>query len=90
LVENFAWETEPGWAVHILNYTNPAAHRGWIREFFPIGEQNVRVRLSGNRVPTRVELLRAESDVPFQVNNGYIEFTVPKVVDYEIAAIYGG
>ena len=90
LVENFAWETEPGWAVHILNYTNPAAHGGWIREFFPIGEQNVRVRLSGNRVPTRVELLRAESDVPFQVNNGYLEFTVPKVVDYEIAAIYGG
>ena len=86
-IEAFAWETEPGLAVHVLNYTNPAMHRGWIREFFPIGEQKVRMRLPQGAKPNRVELLRAESDAPFQVSNGYIEFTIPKVVDYEIAAI---
>jgi len=31
VVEAFAWETEPGFAVHILNYTNPNMHRGWIK-----------------------------------------------------------
>jgi hypothetical protein len=36
----------------------------------------------------RVELLRAETDIPFRVTNGTIEFTIPKVVDYEVAAMY--
>jgi len=87
VIETFAWETEPGFAVHVLNYTNPAMHRGWIREFFPIGPQKVRMRLPAGRRISRVELLRAETDIPFRLANGSIEFTIPKVVDYEVAAL---
>jgi hypothetical protein len=87
-IESFAWETEPGLALHVLNYTNPAMHRGWIREFFPIGEQKVRMRLPADAKPKRVELLRAESDIPFQLRDGALEFAIPKVLDYEIAAVY--
>src|SRR5581483_2377751 len=85
-IESFAWETEAGFAVHILNYTNPAMHRGWIRDFYAIGPQKVRMKLPPRRRVTRVELLRAEVNVPFHVSAGTIEFTVPKVVDYEVAA----
>jgi hypothetical protein len=88
VIETFAWETEAGFAVHILNYTNPNMHRGWVRSFYPIPSQKVRMKLPANRRVTRVELLRAETDVPFKVTNGTIEFTVPKVVDYEVAAMY--
>ncbi len=88
VIESFAWETDPGFAVHILNYTNPAMHRGWIRDFFPIGEQKVRMVLPRNRRVSRVELLRAEATVPFRMTDGTVEFTVPKVLDYEIAAIH--
>jgi hypothetical protein len=42
---------------------------------------------AGLRV-TRVELLKAEADVAFRVAGGAIEFTIPKVLDYEVAAIY--
>jgi hypothetical protein len=63
-------------------------HRGWIRDFFPIGEQKVRMVLPPNRRVSRVELLRAETTIPFQVTGGTIEFTVPRVLDYEVAAIY--
>ena len=88
VIESFAWETEPGFAVHILNYTNPAMHRGWIRDFFPIGEQKVRMVLPPSRKVSRVELLRAETTVPFRNSGRTVEFTVPRVLDYEVAAIH--
>jgi hypothetical protein len=43
----------------------------------------------GRRV-TRVELLRAERQVPFVGGTGTIEFTIPRVEDYEVAAMYVG
>jgi hypothetical protein len=88
VIEAFAWETQPGFAIHILNYTNPAMHRGWIREFFPIGEQRVQMRLPAGKAASRVELLRAESSIPFKLSGDMIDFTIPKIVDYEVAAIY--
>jgi hypothetical protein len=88
VIETFAWETEAGFAVHVLNYTNPAMHRGWIRNFYPIGPQKVRMTLPAGRRVTRVELLRAETDIPFRSAAGAIEFTIPGVLDYEVAAIY--
>jgi Beta-galactosidase trimerisation domain len=88
VVEAFAWETQEGFAVHVLNYTNPAMHRGWIREFYPIGGQKVRMSLPPGRRVTRVELLRAETSIPFTGGSGITEFTIPKVVDYEVAALY--
>ena len=88
VIESFAWETQAGFAVHVLNYTNPAMHRGWIREFYPIGAQKVRMTLPAGRLVTRVELLRAETDIPFHIAGATIEFTIPGVLDYEVAAMY--
>jgi hypothetical protein len=92
LVEIFAWETEPGFAVHLLNYTNPNAHHGWFSEFYPIGAQKVRFKLPPGRRVTRVELLRAERDIPFHATgdatSNLVEFTIPSVTDYEVAALY--
>jgi hypothetical protein len=88
VLEAFAWETNGGFAVHLLNYTNPAAHRGWLRDFYPIGAQQVRLKLPSASKATRVELLCAERDIPFHIAQGMITFTVPKVADYEVAAIH--
>ena len=88
VIETFAWETEAGFAVHVLNYTNPAMHRGWIRNFYPIGPQKVRMTLPPGRRVTRAELLRAEKDIPFRSAPSAIEFTIPKVLDYEVAAMH--
>lgn len=88
VVELFAWETQAGFAVHVLNYTNPAMHRGWLRTFYPIGPQKVRMFVPKGRHVTRVELLRAEITIPFTSVNGAVEFTIPRVVDYEVAALH--
>ncbi len=88
VVEIFAWETQTGFAIHILNYTNPNLHRGWIRNFYAIGEQKVRMKLPEGKRVIRVELLRAGVDVAYRVVNDAIEFTIPKVLDYEVAGLY--
>ncbi|MCW5978101.1 MAG: beta-galactosidase trimerization domain-containing protein [Bryobacteraceae bacterium] len=87
LIETFAWETEAGFALHALNYTNPNLHRGWLRRHYPIGPQKVRMTLPGGGKPARVELLKAGREVKFSIKGRIIEFTIPRIEDYEIAAI---
>ena len=87
IIETFAWQTEPGYAVHLLNYTNPNLHKGLIREFYPIGEQKVRLRLAEHERIASARLLRAGRQIPFQQRGDIVEFTVPKVADYEVAAL---
>jgi len=87
VVEVFGWETDAGFAVHLLNYNNPNLHRGSIRRFYPVGRQTVTLEVPGGRKIARVQLLRAERTVPFKQHAGRLEFTVPAVNDYEVAAI---
>ncbi len=85
VTELFAWRTEAGYALHVLNYTNPNMLRGWFRETFPIGPQRVQVRLPVN--VSQVRALRANTVLPFKRTAGGIEFTIPRVTDYEIVAL---
>lgn len=87
LIEMFAWETDPGYAIHLLNYTNPNLHRGWLRRHHPIGEQEIRLRLPPAQKVLRVELLRAEREISFSAQDGEIRLLVPRVADYEVAAL---
>lgn len=87
LIETIAWETEAGYALHMLNYTNPNAHRGWITGTYPIGEQKVSMKLPDGAKVTHVELLRSGKEIPFQHAGNRISFVVPRIEDYEVAAI---
>ncbi len=86
-VEMFAWETNPGYAIHLLNYTNPNAQHGWVRSVHPLGPQTVRMVLPENVRVKSVQLLRLERTLSFTVDRGTLIFTIPHVQDYEIAAI---
>ena len=63
-------------------------HKGWIRNFYPIGEQRVKMTLPVGKRLSRVELLRTEKDIPFNQNGDSIEFVIPSIIDYEVAAMY--
>jgi Hypothetical glycosyl hydrolase 6/Beta-galactosidase trimerisation domain len=88
VIEVFAWETEAGFALHVLNYTNPNMHKGWMRSFYPIGEQQVKMILPAGKRVSRVELLRAGKDIQFNQRDAVIEFIIPSILDYEVAAMY--
>ena len=86
-VEMFCWETSPGYAVHLLNYTNPNAHHGWMTSVTRLGPQQIAMKLPENVMVKNIELLRAEIAVPFEANSHELRFTIPSLADYEVAAI---
>jgi hypothetical protein len=87
LIEMFCWETSPGYAIHLLNYTSPNAHHGWLRTVNPVGSQKVTLRLPSEITVKSVDLLKAEQSLPFIFHNQVLQFTVPSLGDYEIAAV---
>ena len=86
-IEFFAWETNPGYAIHLLNYTNPNAHHGWMQSIYPLGPQIVSMTLPTGVKVKSVELLNAGNTVPFRLEGETLRFTIPRVEDYEVAAI---
>lgn len=87
IVELFAWETEPGYALHILNYTSPNMTRGFVRRFYAIGPQKVEFHTPSARKIRNVRALRAGRSLPFKQSNQTIQFEVPSVLDYEVVAL---
>jgi hypothetical protein len=87
LVEVFCWETAPGYAVHLLNYNTPNAFHGWVTEASPLGAQRVAMKLPSGVDVKLVELLRSGQKHAFAFRNQVLQFTVPSLADYEVAAI---
>ncbi len=86
-IELFCWETSPGYAVHLLNYSNANAFHGWLETVEPLGAQHVSMKLPRGVGVRSVALLKSERDVPFHFEDGVVQFTVPSVGDYEVAAV---
>ena len=86
-IEIFAWETTPGYAIHLLNYTNPNAHHCWLQSVYPLGPQSVSMRLPAGVNVESVELLKSEGREPFHMEGDILRFTISGVGDYEVAAI---
>ncbi|HZL28897.1 MAG TPA: alpha-amylase family protein [Acidobacteriaceae bacterium] len=87
LIEMFCWETAPGYAVHLLNYTNPSAHHGWLRSTHPLGPQKVTMKLPPGINVKSVELLKSGQRPSFAFQNQTLHFTIASLEDYEVAAI---
>jgi hypothetical protein len=87
LVELFAWETDPGLALHILNYTNPNATRPFIRKFYPIGPLHVTFQLPAGKSVSAARALRSGATLALRQSAGAVQFDVPSVRDYEVIAL---
>ncbi len=82
-----AWKQKQSMTVHLVNLTNPMLMKGPYRELIPSPPQRVRVKLPPGARPRNVQLLAAGQTPPNRVTNGWVELTVPSVLDHEIIAI---
>jgi hypothetical protein len=87
VVELFAWQTEPGFALHVMNYSNPNMTRPWVRDYYPIGAQRVTMELPAGVKVAQVELLRAERKIDHKQTGRTVEFVIPGIRDFEVAAM---
>lgn len=87
LIEIHGWETEPGYALHLVNFTSPAFRASAARSLCPLGDQKVTMTLPGGRTIKQARLLRAGRPLPVRQRGTMIEFTVPRLVDYEVVAL---
>ncbi len=87
LLDVFYWETEPGLALHLVNYTSPALMKGPAREISTVGEQKVRLRLPKGFSPQSASMLSTGEKVAMQVQGADLSMTIPKVGEYDILAI---
>ena len=87
IIEVFAWETEPGYALHLLNYTNPNMTHGAIRRAYAVGPQQVRFRVSRGRSIKSVRELRSGTSLGFHQQAETVTFKVSGITDYEVIAL---
>lgn len=87
MLELFAWETEPGYALHILNYTNPNMTRAYVRELYPVGPLQAEFTVPEDRRISNVRALRAGRALPYKQTGTHVQFEVPSVMDYEVVAL---
>ncbi len=86
-IEVFCWETAAGYSVHLLNYTNPDAQHGWLQSTYPLGPQTVTLKLPPGVRVRSIEFLRSGQTSPVHLEDQVLKFTVPRVEDYEVAAV---
>jgi len=87
VVEAFAWETEPGMALHLLNYTNPNMMRGWVRRCYPTGPLRVDLSVPAGRTVRKATALRAGRELALTKEGDRLRFETPPVTDYEVIAL---
>ncbi|MDB6038265.1 MAG: hypothetical protein JWM99_2106, partial [Verrucomicrobiales bacterium] len=81
------WQQKHSMTVHLVNLTNPMMMKGPVREFIPVAEQHVRVRLSSGAKPKRVHWLAADKTAHTHRDGDYLLTVAPSILDHEVLAI---
>ncbi len=87
LLDVTAWRNQDAIVIHLVNLTNPMTMKGPYRDFFPVGEQKVKVRLSNGVQAKNVHLLASEKTPHVERSGAELEITIPSILDHEVVAI---
>jgi hypothetical protein len=81
------WRQKESMTVHLVNLTNPMMMKGPIREFIPVGPQQVIVSVPRGATARRVQLLVSDRVLPINQNGARLTVTVPSILDHEVVAV---
>ena len=87
LFDVFYWETEPGLALHLMNYSTPALMKGPARFVARMGPQEARLKTPEGFRPRKLTTLSNSKELRFRTDGPYLVLTVPEVGEYEVVAI---
>jgi hypothetical protein len=86
LVEVTVWRNRDAIVIHLVNLSNPMAMKGPYREFLPVGEQKISVRLPQGMRARKAQLLVAGTNPRIEDGNE-LRISVPSILDHEVVAI---
>lgn len=86
LLDVTVWKDQGRTVVHLVNLTNPMTMKGPYREFFPVGEQKIKLRLSTAISSDTARLLVAKKDVKINQSGAEVTVVVPSILDHEVVA----
>jgi hypothetical protein len=82
-----AWRNRDSIVIHLVNLTNPMMMKGPFRNFVPVGEQSVSVRLPSGITAKNIRLLVGKQAPQIQNRGANLTVTVPSILDHEVVAI---
>lgn len=86
LLDVTVWKDQGRTVVHLVNLTNPMTMKGPYREFFPVGEQKIKLRLSTAISSDTARLLVAKKDVKINQSGAEVTVVVPSILDHEVVS----
>jgi hypothetical protein len=81
------WQQANSITVHLVNLTNPMYMKGPVREFIPVGPQQIKINLPEGKNVRRVHRLVDRAMMTIEENEGALICTVPSILDHEVIAI---
>jgi Hypothetical glycosyl hydrolase 6/Beta-galactosidase trimerisation domain len=87
LLDVTAWRDHNAIVIHLVNLTNPMAMKGPYREFFPVGEQRIRLKLAQDLNAKSAHLLVAAKSAITQHGGRELTITVPSILDHEVVVV---
>jgi hypothetical protein len=86
VIDVTVWRQAKSMTVHLVNLTNPMMMKGPFRELIPV-EAQVSVQVPAGAKVLGVKLLMSDQKPKFEIKNGKVTVTVPRILDHEIVAL---
>jgi hypothetical protein len=81
------WRQKKSMTVHLVNLTNPMMMKGPFREFIPISEQKLKIKIPPNTKVNKIHLLVCDKSPDYKVQDGIVSLGVQSILDHEVVAL---
>ncbi|MBC8469071.1 MAG: beta-galactosidase trimerization domain-containing protein [Planctomycetes bacterium] len=87
IIDLTVWRQKQSMTVHLVNFTNAMMMKGPFREFIPIGEQNLQIKIPRNTKVKKIHLLVSGTNPDYQTKDDIVSLIVPSILDHEVVAL---